>query len=148
MKPHRQIRHSKRVSSETGVAIMDGPATPSRYQQAMAEITIALKQLPPDQRRTLVAEIVTDVIGINTQPTIRPEVRWFAKRMEAKLRANDHKQHWSKLHKDYLIERLFQEANELWLAIRNGESAENIIQEAADVANFAMMIADNAEVQR
>lgn len=78
------------------------------------------------------------------EQSVRPEVQWFAKQMEAKLRANDHKQHWSKLQRIYLIERLFQEANELWLAIRNGEPVDNIVQEAADVANFAMMIADNA----
>jgi len=75
---------------------------------------------------------------------IRPELQWFSKRMEAKLQENDHKAHWYKLHQDYLIHRLYQEAGELWNAIRN-EPAENIVKEAADVANFAMMIADNAE---
>lgn len=80
-------------------------------------------------------------------PNPRPEVNWFAKQMELKLRANDHKRHWSEVHLDYLIDRLFQEANELWRAIQNGEPAANIVKEAADVANFAMMIADNAERQ-
>lgn len=75
---------------------------------------------------------------------IRPEIQWFAKQMESKLRENDHKQHWSKLHPDYLIERLYQEAKELWEAIRN-EPPENIVKEAADVANFCLFIADNAE---
>lgn len=76
----------------------------------------------------------------------RPEVQWFAKQMELKLKTNDHKKHWSQLHQDYLIHRLFQEAQELWEAIEN-RNVENIIQEAADVANFAMMIADNAGIK-
>lgn len=75
---------------------------------------------------------------------VRPELQWFVKQMESKLQENDHKQHWSKLHQDYLIHRLYQEAGELWNAIRN-EPPENIVKEAADVGNFAMMIADNAE---
>lgn len=75
----------------------------------------------------------------------RPEVQWFAKQMESKLQANDHKQHWSKCHPDYLIHRLYQEANELWRAIEQKKTAHEVIQEAADVANFAMMLADVAE---
>lgn len=75
----------------------------------------------------------------------RPEVQWFAKQMEAKLRANDHKRHWSECHPDYLIHRLYQEAGELWRAIEQKKPAHEVIQEAADVANFAMMIADVAE---
>lgn len=82
------------------------------------------------------------------ETTPRPEVQWFARRMEKKLQANDHKQHWSKCNNDYLIHRLYQEAHELWSAIQNGEPIENIISEAADVANFALMIADNAGMKR
>lgn len=81
-------------------------------------------------------------------PDPRPEVQWFSRRMELKLRANDHKPHWSGMHTDYLIHRLFQEADELWMALQYGESAENIVQEAADVANFAMMIADVVGMRR
>lgn len=73
----------------------------------------------------------------------RPEVVWFAKQMELKLKANDHKKHWHEMHMDYLIERLYQESQELWTAIISG-NASDIVQEAADVSNFAMMIADNA----
>lgn len=79
---------------------------------------------------------------IDTTP--RPEVQWFARRMEKKLRANDHKQHWSKLHANYLLDYLNEEVQELQNAIQNGEPIENIIDEAADVANICLMIADNA----
>ncbi len=74
---------------------------------------------------------------------MREEVQWFAEQMEQKLQQNDHKRHWRDLHDDYLIERLYQEAHELWNAIKNGEPPENIIKEAADTSNISMMIADN-----
>jgi NTP pyrophosphatase (non-canonical NTP hydrolase) len=75
---------------------------------------------------------------------VRSEVQWFCKQMESKLQENDHKKHWSTMHPDYLIERLYQEASELWEAIGKRDASE-IVKEAADVANFAMMIADVAE---
>lgn len=77
-------------------------------------------------------------------PEVRPELQWFVKQMELKLQENGHKKHWSTLHPDYLIERLYQEASELWEAIGKRDASE-IVKEAADVANFAMMIADVAE---
>jgi len=70
---------------------------------------------------------------------LRPEVLAFASVMESKLRANDHKAHWRECSLDYLLTRLEQEALELREAINCGEG---VISEAADVANFAMMIAD------
>lgn len=75
---------------------------------------------------------------------VREPVAWFAKRMEAKLRENDHKGGWQDCSLDWLIERLFQEANELWRTINHPSTFEMVIYEAADVANFAMMIADIA----
>lgn len=88
--------------------------------------------------------------------TPRAAVLWFAERMERKLRANDHKHHWRTSEDGYLSTRLHQEAKELSRALqrfhteREGptraspETIQAVIDEAADVANFAMMIADNA----
>jgi hypothetical protein len=83
----------------------------------------------------------------------RAEVLWFAQEMEGKLRANDHKGHWDGCRFDYLSRRLAEESEELNKAIlaSSGQitltraEADRIIHEAADVANFAMMIADNAK---
>lgn len=81
----------------------------------------------------------------------RPEVRAFADLMEAQLRANDHKPGWKRDHPNYdLMPRLREEADELagaifaWVRARRGGGslADAIGREAADVANFAMMIAD------
>jgi len=74
------------------------------------------------------------------RPTREP-VEWFSIRMEAKLRANDHKGGWRGMGHHDLLELLDREFEELTEAIEVG-SAAGIIDEAVDVANFAMMIAD------
>ena len=74
---------------------------------------------------------------------LRPAVRAFARLMEGKLRRNDHKTHWSEAGLGYLIGRLRDEVTELIRAV-GGEGKEPVGDEAADVANFAMMIADNS----
>lgn len=75
----------------------------------------------------------------------RPVVQWFAKQMEQALRKNDHKGGWDKCDPYDLLERLREESDELHEAI--GPSGRMfpglaVIAEAADVANYAMMIAD------
>jgi len=74
----------------------------------------------------------------------RNEVVIFADAMEAKLKENDHKQHWSSMPMQYLIGRLAEEQEELREAVERGNHKE-VLREAADVANFAMMIADVAK---
>lgn len=73
---------------------------------------------------------------------VRPEVAAFAAAMETELRANARKGHWGNCDVGYLRRRLAQEVKELREAIDRGEPASRILSEAADVANFAMMIAD------
>lgn len=77
----------------------------------------------------------------------RESVMWFAKLMEAKLRENDHKKHWSEMDLEYLETRLEQEKQELEQALiakSMGAPGELAAWEAADVGNFAMMIAEIA----
>jgi hypothetical protein len=89
--------------------------------------------------------------------TVRPEVQWFAIEMEKKLALNDHKTGWKDCEVDWLIERLECEVTELkdeWWKRKNdfgrnaGEgfmftaSNQDLIKECADIANFAMMVAD------
>ena len=80
--------------------------------------------------------------------TLRPEVQWFAQQMEAKLRENDHKGGWGNESLLWLYTRMIEEAEEVKAEIKAAFDREidynKIIREAADVANFAMMIADNA----
>ena len=72
---------------------------------------------------------------------MRPPLAWFANEMERQLEANDHKTGWKDLHLKQLLRHLKQEVGELERAIEQGKS--DVIEEAADVANFAMMIANN-----
>ncbi|MBW7475935.1 hypothetical protein K0T92_14410 [Paenibacillus oenotherae] len=62
--------------------------------------------------------------------------------METVLRADDHKGGW--LHMDFgdLMQRLTEEVDELFELQGTEPANEFVIKEAADVANFAMMIAD------
>jgi len=76
----------------------------------------------------------------------RPQVRQFADLMEARLKANDHKAGWRGERLPYLFRRLREETDELFEAMRPSAdwrmAPEAVGREAADVANFAMMIAD------
>lgn len=72
---------------------------------------------------------------------IRDELKWFAEKMETELRANDHKGGWRDCWLEDLLVRIPEEYSELLEAVRSG-SIETIVSEAADVANFALMVAD------
>jgi hypothetical protein len=90
---------------------------------------------------------------------VRPEVAAFALLMEAKLRENDHKGGWKDESIAYLSRRCGNELKELrgrleqrhreimkgWPPVAERTLPEIVVsigREAADVANFAMMIAD------
>lgn len=79
---------------------------------------------------------------------VREPVKRFAEDMEAKLKDNDQKGGWEDCNLYWLVSRINEETRELARAINLhrdlGASKENIIKEAADVANFAMMVADIA----
>lgn len=62
--------------------------------------------------------------------------------MEHKLKMNDHKGGWDGKDLDFLIKKLEGEVSELRHALLH-EPGINIMLEAADVANYAMMIAWN-----
>jgi hypothetical protein len=65
MKPHRMIRHSRRVSSEHGCAIeaLIGDQGPSRYRAAKEEIAVILRWLSPAERRAMLAELAREEMG-------------------------------------------------------------------------------------
>ena len=79
-----------------------------------------------------------------------PEIQKFAVRMEGKLAQNRHKGDragWLTTHPTYLINRLLDETAELYDALDNLLNPEDVWAEAADVANFAMMVADSYAAQ-
>jgi len=83
---------------------------------------------------------------------LRPSLLRFALHMEAQLRANDHKRGWQEDDFADLFARLEEESEELGDIVlkeaglwQSGDP--RVLKEAADVANFAMMIADNCEIE-
>ncbi len=77
---------------------------------------------------------------------LRPEVAAFAQLMERNLRADDHKGGWDDMSNVELLSSIKDEYDELDRAARVvgiQDRKAKITHEAADVANFAMMIADN-----
>ncbi len=66
----------------------------------------------------------------------------FTQACERKLRLNRHKGGWQNTTMAYLLRRLAQEKGELVRAVRANRPRAEVLEEAADVANFAMMIAD------
>lgn len=63
MKAHRQIR-SKRVSSETGVAVsVSDSHEPGRFEKCVTDMERLLKPFAPNERRSLIAALATRVIS-------------------------------------------------------------------------------------
>jgi len=71
------------------------------------------------------------------------EILRFACNMQLELDNNDHKEGWQNLSPVWIINRIKQETLELEKAVKNKKLKKEIISECADVANFAMMLADN-----
>ena len=99
-------------------------------------------QAPPDST-VLAAESELDALEA---AALRPELRVFARFMESHLRAHDDTRgdSWKSESIDWLIERLEEELSELRAARRRG-NFDGIVDECADVANFAMMVATLAD---
>lgn len=86
-------------------------------------------------------EIIT---ALSTLSGIRPAVIWFAFQMERKLKANDHKGGWKKCTNTFLLGKLTEESIEIRESIKRlGTTPLDRINECADVANIAMMLAMN-----
>ena len=81
-------------------------------------------------------------------------IDWFADRMQAKIEARGYHGKLPQLHvtSEQWLQRLVMELGELAEALLVGGDAapdkEAIIDECADVANFAMQIADKAARER
>lgn len=72
---------------------------------------------------------------------IRPDLQRFFDAMVYKLRRNKHKGRWEGLDLNATFERIEGELKELNDALNEGSSME-ILMESADVANFALIIAN------
>jgi NTP pyrophosphatase (non-canonical NTP hydrolase) len=83
----------------------------------------------------------------------RKVVKDFAEAMEEQLRKNDHKTGWDDCSPLWLASRLVAESAELIEAIEDGNLLDSgrqmykkaALREAADVANYAMMVWDQIQ---
>lgn len=107
---------------------------------------IRSKGKSPERVAKVEAEVRAEVLALESalqdQRTLRSEVQQFAHLMESTLRANESKGTWKGCDLLWLLERLEEEVSEVKRAITEHEVGLHIACEAADVANFAMMIAD------
>ena len=71
----------------------------------------------------------------------------FAEAMDCELENNSHKSGWDQCSDKWLLNRLRQEVRELARAIEEKKSADSILSEAADVANFAYFLAYNYDIR-
>jgi fructosamine-3-kinase len=89
-------------------------------------------------------EIANFVQQMEPCPLPRKAIRVFSYDMEKQLKVNDHKNGWKKEHHEFLSHELaknFQKLTEE-LGKENRDKHEITIR-CANIANFAMMIADN-----
>ena len=106
-----------------------------------------LTELAKSTKKKLAAYDSFPVEAEAGENALRPEVLAFAYLMEQKLKENDHKGGWDNCEENYLLKRLKEEAFELErVCDQVGDSPKHkrpkVGLEAADVANFAMMLAD------
>ncbi|WP_191557324.1 hypothetical protein [Metabacillus idriensis] len=81
---------------------------------------------------------------MDPKPGPRIEVRQFAYEMEEQLKVNDHKRGWSKEHHEFLSREIGRNHELLRMALLSEDHDKfEITKRCANIANFAMMIADN-----
>lgn len=73
---------------------------------------------------------------------LRPIVKSFAMKMEKQLSSNEDKGGWEGTSAGFLLEEIHGNLRRLREAINSG-APEEVIRRAANVANFAMMLAEN-----
>jgi len=78
-----------------------------------------------------------------TASIYQQKIEWLGKAMKRKLTRNKCKVHWSDESNERLLELLKDEVDELEYAIKTSKTPNTVLNEAADVANIAMMLADN-----
>ena len=84
---------------------------------------------------------------LSAKDKVRPVVQWFAEHMELRLMENDHKSGWDDESREFLLGRLEANYHSLYAKLQGYGScfdADGTIRKAVNIANFAMMIADNS----
>jgi hypothetical protein len=81
---------------------------------------------------------------MDPKPKPRLPVMQFAYEMESQLKVNDHKKGWGSEHYEFLNRELSKNFNKLYRELTAADKDKyEITIRCANIANFAMMIADN-----
>lgn len=129
------------TADETAPGVCPCCQSRNLYQTYSYWVTPTMEEVETeDTPRVVTRSLTTPALAV------RPVVQWFAAHMEAKLRANDHKGGWSTETSFALAARIFDEWRELGRALSlwsiNATDVTTVVAECADVAAFAMMVAD------
>lgn len=87
--------------------------------------------------------IANFVQQMKPSPRPRKEVMKFASYMENQLAVNEHKGHWHREHQEFLFREMARNVSKLYEALNTDKDKAEVTIRAANIANFAMMIADN-----
>ena len=104
--------------------------------------SVATQETSPSFRGADVEQTITFQVPREVTPYMN-DLRRFVDAMAYKLKKNAHKGRWESLSLDAALTMLEQEVQEMREATRAGNTVE-IVLEAADVANFAMIAASIA----
>jgi len=109
-----------------------------------AEAEAAEARAQAEQQRRETAETWNRRAAPDALVEARESVRWFAGVMETKLHQHDDRPGWDGEYTGWLLDRLREETREVKRELEkcNYTGSRKVIEECADVANFAMMIAD------
>lgn len=75
------------------------------------------------------------------RPAVRNELDWFSRQMEQQLQSNEHKGGWQDSTFDFLGQEIVKNLRAL-REIHTTDDFPALIRRSANIANFAMMIAD------
>jgi NTP pyrophosphatase (non-canonical NTP hydrolase) len=111
----------------------------------LPDLIKAYLDLGADKKR-LLSSLEEAVRNLKAEPKLSNEVLWFAAEMEKKLNRNRWKGHWEAASDEYLMKRAREELVEVQDELNRsnpGMFHPKVVEEAADVANFMLMLADN-----
>lgn len=97
---------------------------------------------------------IKETLGVEHQKgMIKNSVEWFSREMQGELLKHLDRPGWKRESIEYLMSRLKEELIELEIELKKSSTIHDsadyykrekqVIKECADIANFAMMIADN-----
>ncbi len=141
--------------SVQGNTITDGSSFFRSHIQVAKTVRAGLPILIAEQACDCIDRLTARVAELEASPPpispTHPFVMRMARYMEQKLAENRYKgnaEGWRRDDPSDLQDRVSEENDELWDAVREGKPPEEVWREAADVANMAMMVADAYEHQR